>query len=97
MTIRNIEDDSIIRYEKVCTFREFIEMGRVQVGMGIYLSNLGKGSDGIEYSQNSDYILIGDYTPAGPSYSTGSWDNYPHLDKYVLEVYISRGNEKKCR
>jgi len=94
MSTTNIyHKERLIRQEKLCNLREFIQMGRLKPGQCIFIGDVIAKKNG-EIHTNTETIWIGDATPYHkPSTNDGGfgWDFEDFImDKFVLEVYEYR-------
>lgn len=86
-SIINGKKDEVIRQEALCTFGDYIAMGRHKPGQRLCLVNIDN------QGRKSDFesIWIGDATMYhAPSTSDGGigWDmSHERMSKFVLEVY----------
>lgn len=81
----NASGEKLIRSEKLCTLREFLEMNRLKIGQSLYLAEIDEQGR----SKNSETIFIGDATPytQPTTASEEGWDyNHPRMKKFVLEI-----------
>ena len=86
MTTNIYRKDTLIRMEKRCTLKEFIQMGRLVPGILILI-----GEENDNTIQKTERIIIGHATPyIEPSSTDGGigW-NYtePRMNKVVVEVH----------
>lgn len=92
MNIYN-SSNNLMRQEKDCTLKEFIQMGRLKPGLLIFLVNRKSLGDKFVHI-DGETIVVGNCTPyIQPSEHDGGigWDfNHPRMEKIVTEVHEFR-------
>lgn len=84
-----------INQEKLCTLKEFLEMGRLKIGQKLHLAKIEKDKSGVDISFDAEDVWIGDATPyhEPSTHDAGfGWDRDSNLcKKFVTEIHTFKG------
>ena len=76
--------------EKLCTLKEYVQMGRLKPGSKLLLGEIRKDIDDREVSTNTRSIWIGDATihhmPCKNDAHVGWPEDHPLMQKFVLVI-----------